>query len=145
MDKLLKIVGGIWALFGAGNIVCMPWGNGSEHTTLLTWGMIFNGIVFVLPGLALFGIGNRMGTQRTPNTVVSDDRRKCPFCAEIIKREAVKCRFCGSEVPPIAAPEYRCKICGHTSDSNIGLYDHVRMTHRLIGSNADEQMEVPLR
>lgn len=24
---------------------------------------------------------------------------KCPFCAEYIKPEAVKCRFCGSEIP----------------------------------------------
>jgi hypothetical protein len=37
---------------------------------------------------------------------VSDDHRalatgelrKCPFCAELIRREAIKCRFCGSEI-----------------------------------------------
>jgi hypothetical protein len=30
----------------------------------------------------------------------SGKMRKCPHCAELIRPEANKCRFCGSNVPP---------------------------------------------
>lgn len=32
------------------------------------------------------------------SAVTSDGNRKCPVCAEEIKAEAVKCRFCGEQV-----------------------------------------------
>jgi ribosomal protein L37AE/L43A len=36
----------------------------------------------------------------------SGEHRKCPFCAEVIKREAIVCKHCGRDVPiaPVSTP-----------------------------------------
>jgi hypothetical protein len=32
--------------------------------------------------------------------IAETEERKCPFCAEMVRREAKVCRFCGRDLPP---------------------------------------------
>ncbi len=49
------------------------------------------GIAFI-SGIILIGFGSF-------NSTKSEDNKKCPHCAEMIKREAIICRFCQKEQP----------------------------------------------
>lgn len=57
-----------------------------------------------LVGLIVAGFMQRAETidqAQAARSGAAGDYRKCPFCAEAIRREAVKCKHCGSEVAPL--------------------------------------------
>jgi hypothetical protein len=77
-------------------------------------------IIALLALLAHFGPRLRTrpaGKRSAPLGIVPMEERKCPYCAEMIKAEAIRCRFCGSDlsathstqVPRIAACP-RCNV-----------------------------------
>ena len=54
-----------------------------------------------------FSINSSVNKSKKSNieeTVVinNNDTRECPFCAEMIKKKATMCRFCGKTIEPIA-------------------------------------------
>jgi hypothetical protein len=106
---LLILGGGGWAALGAVNV----WAafqqaiyaqneaarNAASQTTAIS--MLFNGLVFIFPGLVVAGIGALVAKRAGRSAHTSDDeqaldedRVPCPHCAEMILPEAKICRFC---------------------------------------------------
>lgn len=36
--------------------------------------------------------------------IASGDQKKCPYCAELVKSEAIVCKHCGRDLPAAATP-----------------------------------------
>ncbi|MEZ5530936.1 MAG: hypothetical protein R3E69_00975 [Steroidobacteraceae bacterium] len=67
MATLLRIVGALWAVVGVLNLIGMPWRTSGQG--LLTFGLMFNVLLFILPGLVVIGIGeaiSRRSKQQPP-------------------------------------------------------------------------------
>jgi len=59
---------------------------------------------FVIPAAALFfALSSSTDERKAVINGSSDGYIKCPFCAEAVRKEAVKCRHCGSDLTsPVA-------------------------------------------
>ncbi|TVR94393.1 MAG: zinc ribbon domain-containing protein [Spirochaetaceae bacterium] len=64
--------------------------------------------IFLGPLGVLIALFLKADTQKVEATAIqSGESKKCPFCSELIKVDAVVCRFCGRDlpVPGTAMPE----------------------------------------
>lgn len=59
------------------------------------------GGLFLIAGVLMAIFGGRPQSSVAISGAVSANERQCPFCAETIKTQAIKCKHCGSEVEPI--------------------------------------------
>ena len=62
MSVLLEVVGGIWAILGSANIVMMFRNDASSN--IGTFGVLLNFVLFIFPGLVVYGIGAAIGRSR---------------------------------------------------------------------------------
>lgn len=53
----------------------------------------------LLAGLLVLVLPSKKPGSEQPS-VVDGTGRKCPMCAETVRAEAVKCRFCGADLEP---------------------------------------------
>ncbi len=71
-------------------------------------GWLFLGLFFGL--FALLAVGFMPKAEEPVNITqsakpVERAERKCPFCAEMIKSEAIVCKHCGRDVEPLPVPQ----------------------------------------
>ncbi len=90
--------------------------------------------VLLLAGIAMaFVGGSAQAPVRTP-VRADNESRKCPCCAEIIKCEAVKCRFCGETVDAVEPDDSDYSEFVASYASKLEEARLVSKTHRVIGT-----------
>lgn len=93
---------------------------------------VFIGVLVgaAFPLLGLIGylivkpLPSKAGSIRKGLLVNSNDERQCPHCAELIKMQATKCRFCSEDVSPISENEAR--------SARVEVYEPIERKRTLI-------------
>lgn len=83
---VLALAVGVWAA---------RWGRSGTGWTLLS--VVLSPL---LAGIALLVVGRRLADAALAEPVSAQTHHGCPECRELIRRDARKCKHCGSAVQP---------------------------------------------
>ena len=72
MSVLLKVVGGIWAILGSAYIVMMF--RNDVSSSIGVFGLLWNFVLFIFPGLVVYGIGAATAASHGPLRRATVDR-----------------------------------------------------------------------
>jgi hypothetical protein len=108
IGTLALVVGICWAVFALSMDVSVATGSGGRVNNL---GLMADrqlhtivGGMIALAGLLLVLLGGKGSAQ---SATTATDTRPCPVCAETIKREAIKCKHCGTDIEAAKAPRLK--------------------------------------
>lgn len=92
----------------------------SKGRSFFAW-WVYGALLFIIAFVHSLVIKKDVAAEEK-DLIENDGMKKCPFCAELIKSEAIKCKHCGSDLavdsPPVKTDEEYLEEARQRSGNN---------------------------